>query len=204
MKAPRYESEYEPDTSKEWERQPGETSAAHARFQEYLALGSERSLRAVAGTNGNKKQHVGGRLAELSIKNRWQERAMAYDAAEAANRLKTAAESRERVQRRFVEHAEGMLERAAKAEDRNAATLTDAAVKSFQAVFGKPVERIEQDVSVNPGIHTMTPEQRMKLYKVIQERRHREIAQRITKAIDGKANGDQMRAVTEAIRAEFA
>jgi hypothetical protein len=61
-----------------WERQPGETSRAFAAFAIYRDMSpGERSLRA---TRGPRRGHAARTVRTWSVKNRWVERAAAWDA----------------------------------------------------------------------------------------------------------------------------
>jgi len=58
-------------SSSSWQRQRDEPARAHARFEQYLALGPNRSLRALARTRGASYAY----LKKLSCQWRWQARA---------------------------------------------------------------------------------------------------------------------------------
>jgi hypothetical protein len=74
-----------------WDRQPGESEAAHRAALSYFDLGADRSIQKLAGELGHRsKRH----LEEWSRVHRWVERAEAFDAEQ--RRLDQEARDRAR------------------------------------------------------------------------------------------------------------
>lgn len=70
-----------------WERQPGETGKAFSAFRAYLTLGAARSVESAYRRVTGCKKRVSGTWWGWSSRNRWVERAAAFDAEEWRQRL---------------------------------------------------------------------------------------------------------------------
>lgn len=94
-----------------WERQPGETSKAYAAFCRYRKMGPEkRSLEAIVPKGKNRGAKGEGKpiptyIQDWSSKNRWVERATAYDDHRDEIRRKASEDALAEMSRK---HAEGM------------------------------------------------------------------------------------------------
>lgn len=103
-----------------WERQPGESSVAYARFQIYRDLGSSRTLRETARISGLSLD----RLKQLSTTWRWRVRAAAWELRclrEAQHQEAVAFEEcQERLRRETERHAQSLPRTTADARVRGA------------------------------------------------------------------------------------
>lgn len=102
-----------------WERQPGESSRAYRYFEVYRDLGAERSLEKVRQTFAQRSVRISvRRLAILSSKHRWVERALAWDDYQA--RLLAEQRTREYQERqaRLAAYGRYLQEKAMQAAQR--------------------------------------------------------------------------------------